>query len=130
MKNFQNEMKHDGNVMGIPGEEQLLASGLVEAIEKSNGRIHVMLSSDGLAAVSLAIAERIRNQEREQEESMSKPKRNEDMLISKKQARDMLGVCDTTLWAWAQKGYLKVHKVGNRAKYRLGDILNLVEASK
>ena len=46
MKNFQNEMKHDGNVMGIPGEEQLLTSGLVEAIEKSNGRIHVMLSSD------------------------------------------------------------------------------------
>lgn len=128
MKNFQNEMKHEGNIMGIPDEEQLLASGLVEAIEKSNGRIHVMLSSDGLAAVSLALAERIRNQEREQEES--KPKRNEDMLISKKQARDMLGVCDTTLWSWAQKGYLKVHKVGNRAKYRLGDILNLVEASK
>ena len=128
MKNFQNEMKHDGNVMGIPGEEQLLASGLVEAIEKSNGRIHVMLSSDGLNAVSLAMAERIRKQEREQEES--KPKRNEDVLISKKQARDMLGVCDTTLWSWSQKGYLKVHKVGSRAKYRLGDILKLVEASK
>ena len=121
-------MKHGDNAMGIPGEEQLLASGLVEAIEKSNGRIHVMLSSDGLNAVSLAMAERIRNLEREQEES--KPKRNEDILISKKQARDMLGVCDTTLWSWSQKGYLKVHKVGSRAKYRLGDILKLVEASK
>ena len=128
MKNFQNEKKHDDNVMRIPDEEQLLASGLVDAIEKSNGRIHVILSSDGLNAVSLAMAERIRNQEREQEES--KPKRNEDVLISKKQARDMLGVCDTTLWSWSQKGYLKVHKVGSRAKYRLGDILKLVEASK
>ena len=128
MKNFQNEKKYDDNVIRIPDEEQLLASGLVDAIEKSNGRIHVMLSSDGLNAVSLAMAERIRKQGREQEES--KPKRNEDVLISKKQARDMLGVCDTTLWSWAQKGYLKVHKVGNRAKYRLGDILKLVEASK
>ena len=128
MKEFQNEKKHDDNVMRIPDEEQLLASGLVDAIEKSNGRIHVMLSSDGLNAVSLAMAERIRNLEREQEES--KPKRNEDVLISKKQARDMLGVCDTTLWSWSQKGYLKVHKVGSRAKDRLGDILKLVEASK
>ena len=128
MKEFQNEKKYDDNVMRIPDEEQLLASGLVDAIEKSNGRIHVMLSSDGLNAVSLAMAERIRNLEREQEES--KPKRNEDVLISKKQARDMLGVCDTTLWSWSQKGYLKVHKVGSRAKYRLGDILKLVEASK
>ena len=128
MKNFQNEMKHDDDVMGIPNEERLLASGLVDSIEKSNGRIQVMLSGEGLAAVSLAIAERIRSQERAQEES--KPKRNEDALISKKQARDMLGVCDTTLWVWAQKGYLKVHKVGSRAKYRLGDILRLVEASK
>ena len=128
MKEFQNEKKHDDNVMRIPDEEQLLASGLVDAIEKSNGRIHVMLSSDGLNAVSLAMAERIRNLEREQEES--KPKRNEDILISKKQARDMLGVCDTTLWSWSQKGYLKVHKVGSRVKYRLGDILKLVEASK
>ena len=128
MKEFQNEKKHDDNVMRIPDEAQLLASGLVDAIEKSNGRIHVMLSSDGLNAVSLAMAERIRNLEREQEES--KPKRNEDVLISKKQARDMLGVCDTTLWSWSQKGYLKVHKVGSRAKYRLGDILKLVEASK
>ena len=128
MKEFQNEKKHDDNVMRIPDEEQLLASGLVDAIEKSNGRIHVMLSSDGLNAVSLAMAERIRNLEREQEES--KPKRNEDVLISKKQARDMLGVCDTTLGSWSQKGYLKVHKVGSRAKYRLGDILKLVEASK
>ena len=128
MKEFQNEKKHDDNVMRIPDEEQLLASGLVDAIEKSNGRIHVMLSSDGLNAVSLAMAERIRNLEREQEES--KPKRNEDVLISKKQARDMLGVCDTTLWSWSQKGYLKVHKVGSRAKYRLGDILKLVEASE
>ena len=128
MKNFQNEKKYDDNVIRIPDEEQLLASGLVDAIEKSNGRIHVILSSDGLNAVSLAMAERIRNLEREQEES--KPKRNEDILISKKQARDMLGVCDTTLWSWSQKGYLKVHKVGSRAKYRLGDILKLVEASK
>ena len=128
MKEFQNEKKHDDNVMRIPDEEQLLASGLVDAIEKSNGRIHVMLSCDGLNAVSLAMAERIRNLERGQEES--KPKRNEDILISKKQARDMLGVCDTTLWSWSQKGYLKVHKVGSRAKYRLGDILKLVEASK
>lgn len=128
MKNFQNEMKHDDDVMGIPNEERLLASGLVDSIEKSNGRIQVMLSGEGLAAVSLAMAERIRSQERAQEES--KPKRNEDALISKKQARDMLGVCDTTLWVWAQKGYLKVHKVGSGAKYRLGDILRLVEASK
>ncbi len=128
MKNFQNEMKHDDDVMGIPNEERLLASGLVDSIEKSNGRVQVMLSGEGLAAVSLAMAERIRSQERAQEEP--KPKRNEDALISKKQARDMLGVCDTTLWVWAQKGYLKVHKVGSRAKYRLGDILRLVEASK
>ena len=117
---------NDDGFVRIPDENQLLASGLVDAIEKSNGRIHVMLSGDGLAAVSLAMAEKIRSSQRELERK--KPTRNEDALISKEEAKAMLRVCDTTLWAWARKGYLKVHKVGSRVRYRLGDILRLVEA--
>lgn len=128
MINIKNKENADGGeIVRIPDEDQLLASGLVDAIEKSNGRIHVMLSGDGLSAVSLAMVEKIRSSQRELERK--KPTRNEDALISKEEAKAMLRVCDTTLWAWARKGYLKVHKVGSRVRYRLGDILQLVEAN-
>ena len=35
-------------------------------------------------------------------------------------------VCDTTLWHWAKKNYLKPVKVGNKVRYRQSDIQKIL----
>ena len=42
--------------------------------------------------------------------------------IPKKEAIDLLGVCDATLWHWARSGYLVPVKLGRRVFYRRTDI--------
>ena len=50
------------------------------------------------------------------------PVREEDDLLTKKEALKKLGVSVTTLWRWAQDGYLTPIKVGIQVRYRLSDI--------
>ena len=45
--------------------------------------------------------------------------------IPKKEAIDLLGVCDVTLWHWARSGYLVPVKLGRRVFYRRTDIKEL-----
>ena len=46
--------------------------------------------------------------------------------IPKKEAIDLLGVCDATLWHWARSGYLVLVKLGRRVFYRRTDIQRLL----
>ena len=45
-----------------------------------------------------------------------------EKLVSKREAMQQFGVCETTLYLWGKKGYLKPVKVGNRVMYRTDDI--------
>ncbi|KAB3719411.1 helix-turn-helix domain-containing protein, partial [Phocaeicola vulgatus] len=38
----------------------------------------------------------------------------------------MCDVCDTTLWHWSKKNYLKPVKVGNKVRYRQSDIQKIL----
>lgn len=38
----------------------------------------------------------------------------------------MCDVCDTTLWHWSKKNYLKPQKVGNKVRYRQSDIQKIL----
>ena len=49
--------------------------------------------------------------------------------IPKKEALDLLGVCDATLWHWARSGYLVPVKLGRRVFYRRTDIQRLLNLS-
>ena len=49
--------------------------------------------------------------------------------IPKKEAIDLLGVCDATLWHWARSGYLVPVKLGRRVFYRRTDIQRLLNLS-
>ena len=46
--------------------------------------------------------------------------------IPKKEAIDLLGVCDATLWHWARSCYLVPVKLGRRVFYRRTDIQRLL----
>ena len=41
-------------------------------------------------------------------------------------SKDLLGVCDATLWHWARSGYLVPVKLGRRVFYRRTDIQRLL----
>ena len=41
----------------------------------------------------------------------------EDVLVPKKEAREILDVCDATLWKWDRLGYLVPVKVGRKIFY-------------
>lgn len=47
---------------------------------------------------------------------------DKDKLVSKREVMKQFDVCETTLYLWGKKGYLKPVKVGNRVKYRVEDI--------
>ena len=49
--------------------------------------------------------------------------------IPKKEAIDLLGVCNATLWHWARSGYLVPVKLGRRVFYRRTDIQRLLNLS-
>ena len=53
------------------------------------------------------------------------PVEKEELLTREETCRK-LGVSETTLWRWAQNGYLSPIKVGVQVRYRLSDIAAIV----
>mgnify|MGYP002554727811 CR=1 FL=1 len=47
---------------------------------------------------------------------------SEDRLLTREEVKEMCGVCDTTLWLWNKRNYLKAIKVGNKVRYRFSDV--------
>lgn len=45
---------------------------------------------------------------------------------TKEEVKKMCDVCDTTLWHWSKKNYLKPVKVGNKVRYRQSDIQKIL----
>ena len=43
-------------------------------------------------------------------------------LKATNEVKEMCGVCDTTLWLWNKRNYLKAIKVGNKVRYRFSDV--------
>ena len=53
-------------------------------------------------------------------------RQNDVEYIPKKEAIDLLGVCDVILWHWARSGYLVPVKFVRRVFYRRSDIQRLL----
>lgn len=49
-----------------------------------------------------------------------------ERYLTKEEVRQICGVCDTTLWHWNKKGYLKIVKIGNKVRYRMSDIRKIL----
>ncbi len=53
-----------------------------------------------------------------------------DELLTRQQVANMLGITLTTLWHWNNKGILPTIKIGNKVRYRMSDIENLLNKGK
>ena len=49
-----------------------------------------------------------------------------EKYLTKEEVKKMCDVCDTTLWHWSKKNYLKPVKVGNKVRYRQSDIQKIL----
>ena len=50
-----------------------------------------------------------------------------ERYLTKTEVKEICDVCDATFWHWNKKGYLKVIKVGNKVRYRMSDVLQILE---
>ena len=110
-------------------EALLLAHGLVDTIEKHNGNVNLILSTKGvetLCRIGTAVLPMVTQNAAPSQQAETKEEKD-DKLISKKDVKRMLGVCDTTLWTWAKRNYLVPVKIGSRTNYRLSDVKRIME---
>ena len=49
-----------------------------------------------------------------------------ETYLTKEEVKQLCGVCDTTLWHWNKRDYLKPVKIGSKLRYRLSDIKKLL----
>ena len=58
---------------------------------------------------------------------LGKAEREPEQWLTPKEAAELMGVSENTLWRWNASGYLKHAKLGRRPFYRLSDINALRE---
>ena len=98
---------------------------LLTFIEATKGTsLKIEVTSKDLLEFADALVERAAAKARAEIERQSDVE-----YIPKKEAIDLLGVCDATLWHWARSGYLVPVKLGRRVFYRRTDIQRLLNLS-
>ena len=80
----------------------------------NDGIAHVKVEMD--AADLKAFSDELIRRAKDELGTMVEAARKERML-SKAEVKELFGVCDATLWHWANKGILKPVKTGNKVLY-------------
>lgn len=80
----------------------------------NDGKAHVKVEMN--AADLKAFSDELIRRAKDELGSMVKAARKERML-SKMEVKELFGVCDATLWHWANKGILKPVKTGYKVLY-------------
>ncbi len=94
---------------------------ILSIINSSNGKIRLEVTGEDL----LHFSNQLIRKTKEEMAIVSKNSRTETYL-TKEEVKQLCGVCDTTLWHWNKKNYLKPVKIGSKLRYRLSDIKKLL----
>lgn len=95
---------------------------LLAVINETPGKLKIELSSDDLLIFSNQLINRAKK-ELSQEIADARKER----YLTKQEVKDLCGVCDSTLWHWDRRNYLKKLKIGNKVKYRYSDVRKIIE---
>ena len=93
-------------------------SKLLETLTNGNQRIAVTIDGEDLMEFVQAVYE-----DAQQKAAIAVEQQNSEEFVSTEQTKEMLHVCDTTLWKWAKRGKLVPQKVGSRNIYSKSDVL-------
>jgi len=94
---------------------------LISLAEQYPG-LTISVSLDDLLTAGRTLADELLDSIVQTHDNHPAPAKEEDEFLTKEETRKKLGVSVTTLWRWAQDGYLTPIKVGVQVRYRLSDI--------
>ena len=94
---------------------------LLAIIQNGNGNIKLEVTGEDLLLFSNQLISRAKH-----ELSTAIAEARKEKYLTKEEVKKMCGVCDTTLWHWSKKNYLKPVKVGNKVRYRQSDIQRIL----
>lgn len=91
---------------------------IIKLIERQD--VAIYLSSTDLMRFAEHL---IKNQPHEGNQEQEK----DVQLLSKSEVMQLCNVCHSTLWHWANKGYLKPIKLGHKVFYRKSDLEQILK---
>lgn len=107
--------------VALPLNQCSMKHDLIQLAEQYPG-LTISVSLDDLLTAGRTLRDEILDSLDRPTPVLPAPVKEEDDLLTKKEALQKLGVSVTTLWRWAQDGYLTPIKVGIQVRYRLSDI--------
>ncbi len=99
-----------------------MTATIIKAITNGDSNVILQVSASDLKQI---VSEMYHDEKARTEEAL----RNQRELptLSRTEAAKALGVSLTTLWHWANDGYLKPVKIGNKVMYKAIDIDNILQ---
>ena len=94
---------------------------LISILRQGNANVRLEVSGADLLAFSNELINRAKS-----ELSAEIAEARKEKYLTKEEVKKMCDVCDTTLWHWSKKNYLKPVKVGNKVRYRQSDIQKIL----
>ena len=94
---------------------------LLAIIQNGNGNIKLEVTGEDLLLFSNQLISRAKH-----ELSTAIAEAKKEKYLTKEEVKKMCDVCDTTLWHWSKKNYLKPEKPGKKVRYRQSDIQKIL----
>lgn len=85
---------------------------LLDMLNEGRAHVKVEMNAEDLKAFSEDLIRRAKDELGSMVEAAKK-----ERMLSKAEVKELFGVCDATLWHWANKGVLKPVKIGNKIMY-------------
>ena len=85
---------------------------LLDILNEGRAHVKVEMSAEDLKAFSEDLIRRAKDELGSMVEAAKK-----ERMLTKTEVKELFGVCDATLWHWANKGILKPVKTGNKIMY-------------
>ena len=98
---------------------------LISILRQGNANVRLEVSGADLLAFSNELINRAKS-----ELSAEIAEARKEKYLTKEEIKEICGVCDTTLWHWTRKGYLRTVKIGNKVRYRQSDIRRILEGGR
>ena len=94
---------------------------LLSIIQNGSANIKLEITGEDLLVFSNQLISRAKH-----ELSTAIEEARKEKYLTREEVKQMCDVCDTTLWHWGKKNYLKPVKVGNKVRYRQSDIQKIL----
>lgn len=85
---------------------------LLDMLNEGRAHVKVEMNAEDLKAFSEDLIRRAKDELGSMVEAAKK-----ERMLTKAEVKELFGVCDATLWHWANKGILKPVKTGNKIMY-------------